>query len=83
MYLGKAATQSWACLELLHRCVEVGELYQEICDGELANECSHLCRGDLVEAAFQANLVEDKSSAGPSYVDYLCTVHRHIQERNR
>ena len=42
-----------------------------------------MCRGDLVEAAFQANLVEDKSSAGPSYVDYLCTVHRHIQERNR
>ena len=36
-----------------------------------------------MEAAFQANLIEDKSLAGPSYVDYLCTVHRHIQERNR
>ena len=41
------------------------------------------CRNDAVEAAFQASLVEDRSSAGTSYVDYLVQIHRLILERSR
>lgn len=36
-------------------------------------------KGDPHEAAFFMMLVEDKSPAGMSYVEYLCTVHRSIQ----
>ena len=36
-------------------------------------------RGDANEAAFYAGLVEDRSAAGQSYVEYLCAVHRKIQ----
>ena len=43
----------------------------------------HACRGDAVEATFQASLVEDRSSAGTSYVDYLVQIHRLIIERSR
>lgn len=38
-------------------------------------------RGDVSEAAFFSGLLEDRSTAGPSYVEYLCTVHRLIQAR--
>ena len=41
------------------------------------------CRGDPVEAAFYANLIEDKTSAGTSYVDFLVAVHRSIANMNR
>ena len=40
-------------------------------------------RGDPVEAAFYANLIEDKTSAGTSYVDFLVAVHRSIANMNR
>ncbi len=38
-------------------------------------------KGDPAEVAFFNGLVEDRSTAGPSYVQYLCDVHRLIQER--
>ncbi|KAK9832002.1 hypothetical protein WJX81_007680 [Elliptochloris bilobata] len=38
-------------------------------------------RGDANEAAFYAGLVEDRSAAGQSYVEYLCTIHRQIQAK--
>ena len=41
------------------------------------------CRGDVVEAAFYSNLIEDKTSAGTSYVDYLVAVHRSISSKNQ
>ena len=41
------------------------------------------CRGDVVEAAFYSNLIEDKTSAGTSYVDYLVAVHRSITSKNQ
>lgn len=41
------------------------------------------CRGDIVEAAFYSNLIEDKTSAGTSYVDYLVAVHRSISSKNQ
>ncbi|KAK9908279.1 hypothetical protein WJX75_005414 [Coccomyxa subellipsoidea] len=40
-------------------------------------------RGDAVEAAFYASLMEDKSSAGSSYVQFLVLVHRMIADRNK
>ena len=36
-------------------------------------------RGDANDAAFYAGLVEDRSAAGQSYVEYLCAIHRKIQ----
>lgn len=36
-------------------------------------------KGDLHEASFLTMLVEDRSTAGMSYVEYLCQVHRLIQ----
>ncbi|KAG1679938.1 hypothetical protein FOA52_007002 [Chlamydomonas sp. UWO 241] len=36
-------------------------------------------KGDPHEAAFFTSLVEDRSSSGMSYVEYLCQVHRLIQ----
>ncbi len=41
------------------------------------------CRGDAVESAFYGNLIEDKTSAGTSYVDFLVAVHRRIAELNK
>lgn len=38
-------------------------------------------KGDPAEAHFFALLVEDRSSAGMSYVEYLCQVHRLIQNK--
>jgi len=38
-------------------------------------------KGDLAEVGFFNALMEDKSTAGSSYVDYLCHVHRLIQNR--
>jgi len=38
-------------------------------------------KGDAAEVGFFNSLVEDKSTSGPSYVDYLCHVHRLIQNR--
>jgi hypothetical protein len=40
-----------------------------------------LRRGDANEAAFHAGLLEDRSAAGQSYVEYLCAVHRQIQAK--
>lgn len=37
--------------------------------------------GDSAEGAFVAALVEDRSAAGLSYVEYLCQVHRMIQDK--
>ncbi len=38
-------------------------------------------KGDPHEAQFLTQLVEDRSPAGMSYVEYLCQVHRLIQIR--
>lgn len=39
-------------------------------------------RGDALEAAFYSALVEDRSpAAGMSYIEYLCFLHRHIQNK--
>lgn len=38
-------------------------------------------RGDASEGAFFQCLVEDRSTAGMSYVEYLCLVHRQIQNK--
>lgn len=39
-------------------------------------------RGDPQEQAFYAALVEDRSpQAGMSYVEYLCFLHRQIQNK--
>ncbi|GFH20962.1 uncharacterized protein HaLaN_18173 [Haematococcus lacustris] len=38
-------------------------------------------KGDPAEVAFFNGLVEDRSSAGLSYVEYLCQVHRLIQNK--
>ena len=38
-------------------------------------------RGDVSEGAFFQCLVEDRSTAGMSYVEYLCLVHRQIQNK--
>jgi protein transport protein SEC24 len=38
-------------------------------------------RQDPTEGQFHAMLVEDRSSAGGSYVEYLCAVHRFIQNK--
>ncbi len=38
-------------------------------------------KGDPAEVAFFNGLVEDKSTAGLSYVEYLCQVHRLIQSK--
>lgn len=41
-----------------------------------------LRRGDPAEAGFYAALIEDRSpSAGMSYVEYLCFLHRQIQNK--
>ena len=40
-----------------------------------------LRRGDPGEAAFYAKLTEDRNVAGMSYVDFLCHVHRLIQNK--
>lgn len=39
-------------------------------------------RSGYSEAAFQSALVEDRTSAGSSYVEYLCAVHREIQGKS-
>ena len=39
-------------------------------------------RAGYAEAAFQSALIEDRSAAGPSYVEYLCAVHREIQNKS-
>ena len=36
---------------------------------------------DPGEAAFLSNLVEDKIGAGVSYVEFMCDVHRSIQDK--
>ncbi|GLC37974.1 hypothetical protein PLESTF_000604900 [Pleodorina starrii] len=38
-------------------------------------------KGDPAESAFFNMLVEDRSSAGMSYVEYLCQIHRLIQNK--
>ena len=38
-------------------------------------------RGDPTEVTFFNMLVEDRSTAGMSYVEYLCQVHRLIQSK--
>lgn len=38
-------------------------------------------KGDPAESAFFAMLVEDRSTAGMSYVEYLCQIHRLIQNK--
>ena len=40
-----------------------------------------LRRGDPREGAFYRKLVEDRSPAGQSYVEFLCHVHRLIQNK--
>ena len=40
-----------------------------------------LRRGDPAEAHFYAKLTEDRNIAGMSYVDFLCHVHRLIQNK--
>lgn len=40
-----------------------------------------LRRGDPSENAFYRRLVEDRSPAGMSYVEFLCHVHRLIQNK--
>ena len=40
-----------------------------------------LKRGDPAENAFYARLIEDRSAAGMSYVEFLCHVHRMIQNK--
>jgi hypothetical protein len=40
-----------------------------------------LKRGDPLEPQFFNSLVEDRSPAGMSYVEYLCHVHRQIQNK--
>ena len=35
---------------------------------------------DIGESAFYDSLVEDNTSKQPSYVDFLCSMHRHIQK---
>lgn len=37
--------------------------------------------GDPGEAAFLSNLVEDKIGAGVSYVEFMCDIHRVIQNK--
>lgn len=44
--------------------------------------CMH-CRGDAIESAFYSNLIEDKTSAGTSYVDFLVAVHRSIANMSK
>lgn len=41
----------------------------------------HVVQGDPAEVAFFNLLVEDRSTAGMSYVEYLCQVHRLIQNK--
>jgi protein transport protein SEC24 len=38
-------------------------------------------KGDPTYNVFVNSLVEDKSTAGMSYVEFLCHVHRQIQEK--
>lgn len=38
-------------------------------------------KGDPADMAFYNGLVEDRSAAGMSYVEYLCQVHRLIQNK--
>eukprot|EP01026_Neomeris_dumetosa_P028979 TRINITY_DN2347_c0_g1_i2.p3 TRINITY_DN2347_c0_g1~~TRINITY_DN2347_c0_g1_i2.p3 ORF type:complete len:119 (-),score=13.17 TRINITY_DN2347_c0_g1_i2:420-776(-) len=38
-------------------------------------------RADLQEAQFHLQLVEDRNTSGMSYVEYLCHVHRLIQNK--
>jgi protein transport protein SEC24 len=38
-------------------------------------------KGDPAESAFFNMLVEDRSTAGMSYVEYLCQIHRLIQNK--
>lgn len=40
-----------------------------------------LKRGDPAENAFYARLIEDRSASGMSYVEFLCHVHRMIQNK--
>lgn len=37
--------------------------------------------GDPVEAALLAHLVEDRAAGTASYVEFLCDVHRRIQNK--
>lgn len=40
-----------------------------------------LRRNDPFEAQFFNLLIEDKSGVGQSYVDFLCAIHRTIQQK--
>lgn len=40
-----------------------------------------LKRGDPLEPAFFAALVEDRSPSGSTYVEFLCHIHRQIQNK--
>lgn len=50
------------------------------------NRCAYMRlrvakKGDQTFSQFMNLLVEDKSTAGMSYVEFLCHVHRQIQEK--
>lgn len=40
-----------------------------------------LKRGDALELSFFNNMIEDRTSSGMSYVEFLCHLHRQIQNR--
>lgn len=40
-----------------------------------------LRKGDAGEAAFLTALLEDRSPSGMSYVEFLCHIHRQIQNK--
>ena len=40
-----------------------------------------VARGSMAETAMLAKLVEDRTQNGMSYVEYLCHVHRQIQNK--
>ena len=38
-------------------------------------------RGDPLEVAFFNSMVEDRTGGGMSYVEFLCHIHRQIQNK--
>lgn len=38
--------------------------------------------GDPLEATFLAHLVEDRAAGTASYVEFLCDIHRRIQNKS-
>lgn len=52
----------------------------------LRGECQQfrfeLQAGDPLEAAFLAHLVEDRAAGTASYVEFLCDIHRRIQNKS-